>query len=259
MNPSYLLLAFALALSCPLQASAQNLAIGAPSRTAQTRDPQQSVEQGFQALFDGRTLAGWNAVPLSTSSDWSVHDGAIAGVGSADRLSYLVWKDHTLTDFELRLRYRLLTEGNTGVEIRAIPDVSRRRPFEGYHADIIHGISQSNYLGGWDFHFAKRAEHQRTEHACPRGTRLVIAENDSPHATTIENGLTADDVNERDWNDVRIIATGNHFEYFINSKLASEFTDNRRSGRLDQGAIGLQLHNRGMRVEFKDLRIRTLR
>jgi len=58
-------------------------------------------------------------------------------------------------------------------------------------------------------------------------------------------------------NDVRIIAKGSHFEFFINGKLASEFTDNLRVGRLDQGTIGLQLHNRGMRVEFKDLRIKT--
>jgi hypothetical protein len=40
--------------------------------------------------------------------------------------------------------------------------------------------------------------------------------------------------------------------------LASEFTDNAASGRLDEGAIGLQIHDRGMRVEFKDLRLNRL-
>ena len=245
-------------LACCYQTEclAQNVRAGSPAKVAETKEAKQSVDEGFESLFDGRTLSGWNAVPENTASDWSVHDGAILGVGSADRLAYLVWKDQQLTDFELRLRYRMLTQGNTGVEIRAIPDVSRKRPFEGYHADIGHVGIGPNVLGAWDFHFAKRIEHQRKEHACPLGTRLVIDENDSPHVTRIENGLTDEGVHDRDWNDARIVAKGNHFEFFINGKLASEFTDNVRNGRLNQGAIGLQLHNRGMRVEFKDLRLK---
>ncbi len=238
---------------CPCKVNAQNVRSEEPV----TASAKQTNEEGFEPLFDGRTLAGWNAVPEISASDWSVHDGAIVGIGSADRLAYLVWKDYKLTDFELRFRYRMLTKGNTGVEIRAIPDVSRRRPFEGYHADIGHVGIGPNVLGAWDFHFAKRTENQRKEHPCPLGTRLVIDENDIPQATKILNGLTDQDVHDQGWNDVRIIATGNHFEFFINGKLASEFTDNLRFGRLDQGAIGLQLHNRGMRVEFKDLRIKA--
>jgi hypothetical protein len=55
------------------------------------------------------------------------------------------------------------------------------------------------------------------------------------------------------WNDVHIIARGNHFQSIINGKLASEFTDNAKRGRLDQGAIGLQIHDKGMPVEFRNI------
>ena len=204
------------------------------------------------SLFDGKTLKGWSVVPAETTADWSVRQGAIVGLGSANRLSYLVWKDDKLTDFELRLRYRLLTNGNSGVEIRAQPDTSGKRPFEGYHADFGHVGIGPNILGAWDFHFAERIEHP-----CLRGTRLVIDADETAHHSEIEGALTLEDVRRRDWNDVRIIARGNRFQFFINSKLASEFTDNATL-RLNHGAIGLQLHDKGMHVEFKDLRLKRL-
>ena len=212
-------------------------------------DPPDSGD--FVTLFDGETLKGWSVVPAETAADWSVHQGAVIGLGSADRLSYLIWQDDKLTDFELRLRYRLLTDGNSGVEVRAQPDASGKRPFEGYHADFGHIGIGPNILGAWDFHFATRKEHP-----CPRGTRLVIGADETPRHSEIEGALTTEDVRRRDWNDVRIVARGNRFQFFINGKLASEFTDNAKQGRLDHGAIGLQLHDKGMRVEFKDLRLK---
>jgi len=210
-------------------------------------------DSGFVSMFDGETLDGWHAVPIESASDWSVHNGAIVGHGSADRLSYLVWKDERLTDFELQLRYRVPDKGNTGVEIRSQRDVTGKRPFEGYHADLGHVGIGPHILGAWDFHFARRKEYP-----CPRGTRLVIDEDGESHASTIRGALTADDVRRHRWNDVRIIARGKRFQFFINDKLTSEFTDASKWGRLDHGAVGLQIHNKGMRVEFKDLRLRRL-
>jgi hypothetical protein len=212
-----------------------------------------SVEKSGNAIFDGKTLDGWHAVPKESASDWTVRDGAIVGHGSADRLSYLVWKDENLTDFELKLRYRLPGKGNTGVEVRSQPDLTGKRPFEGYHADLGHVGIGPNVLGAWDFHFAKRKEYP-----CPHGTRLTIDENDKPHSSTIPGALTVAEIRPHEWNDVHIIAHGNHFRFFINGKLASEFTDNAKSGRLDYGAIGLQIHDKDMQVEFKDIRLKQL-
>jgi hypothetical protein len=54
-----------------------------------------------------------------------------------------------------------------------------------------------------------------------------------------------------------VIARGNKFTFYVNGKLSSEFTeylpDERR---LLSGKIQLQLHNPGMIVHFKHLRIR---
>ncbi len=210
-------------------------------------------EASFESMFDGRTLAGWNAVPASAAADWSVRDGAIVGVGSADRQVYLVWRERDLADFDLRLRYRLLTPGNTGIEIRAQPDPSGRRPFVAYHADLGHVGIGPQVLGAWDFHF-----HKRKEHPCPLGTRLLIAEDGTAQSSPLAGAITVAGLHRDDWNDVRVVAHGNRCQFFINGLPASEFTDLAREGRPVRGAIGLQLHEAGMRVEFKDLRLKRL-
>jgi hypothetical protein len=222
------------------------------SRIVAPTFPQRAKDaDGFASIFDGKNLSGWRAVPAESVSDWTVRDGVLVGHGSVDRLSYLVWKDEHLTDFELKLRYRLPGKGNTGVEIRSRVDLTGKRPFEGYHADLGHVGIGPHVLGAWDFHFARRKEYP-----CPRGTQLIIDEDGKPHSSNIPGALTLPDIRPHQWNDVHIIARGNHFQFFINGKPASEFTDNAKSGRLDNGAIGLQIHDKGMKVEFKDIRLK---
>ena len=213
--------------------------------------PLPADDGGFTSIFDGKSLAGWHSLPAGSDADWEVLDGVIVGTGSQKRLCYLVWKDDTLTDFELKLKYRLPSGGNTGVEIHAQPDASGKRPLIGYHADIGHAGIGDGVLGAWDFHFAGREEY-----SCKRGVRLVIDENGKATQTEIEAPFLPSNIHQRDWNDVHVVAKGRNYKFYINGKLASEFTDNAKQGRLDSGSIGLQIHDKGMRVEFKDIRLK---
>ena len=208
---------------------------------------------GFVPIFDGKTLASWRADPESLGAGWSVNDRAIQGKGLEDRLAYLVYSgNEELTDFELRFTYRMLTEGNTGVELRARVDMTGKRPFEGYHADLGHvGIGQQ-ILGAWDFHFATRKEFP-----CERGTRLIINENGTGHLERLENPVRLGDIKKRDWNRCHLLARGSHFQFFINGMLSSEFTDGIAEGRLESGFIALQIHEKGTVVQFKDILLKS--
>ena len=58
---------------------------------------------------------------------------------------------------------------------------------------------------------------------------------------------------------MRIIARGNNFKLYVNGKLSSEFTENiDPAKRFEKGMIQLQLHDPGMIVHFKDLKIKIL-
>lgn len=207
---------------------------------------------GFTPIFDGETLADWRPDPETLAASWSVKDGAIQGTGLEDRLAYLVYSaDEDLRDFELKFSYRMLTDGNTGVELRARVDTTGKRPFEGYHADLGHVGIGPNVLGAWDFHFATRKEFP-----CKRGTRLVISENGTGHQERIENPAELDDIKKRDWNRCYILARGNHFQFLINGTLSSEFIDGIGEGRLESGFIALQLHEKGTIVQFTDILLR---
>ncbi|MDG2212466.1 MAG: DUF1080 domain-containing protein, partial [Verrucomicrobiota bacterium] len=169
---------------------------------------------------------------------------------------YLTYASNkNVADLELKFSYRFPGKGNSGVSIRAIVDNTRKRDFQSYHADLGHLGIGKNVMGAWDFHTPGRKEHR-----CFRGDRLVIGEDDKPTITPIKDALTTDDINKGDWNSVHILAKGNNFKLYINGKLSSEFTEHLpKAKRLKKGMIQLQLHDPGMIVHFKDLRLKILK
>ena len=212
------------------------------------------LEPGFASMFDGKTLKGWSTMPKQASKAWSVKKGVIVGEGDKGR-SYLVYDKHDIADFEMKLSYRFPGKGNSGINLRAIPDKTRRRAFQAYHVDIGHVGIGKQVLGAWDFHTPGRREH-----ACFRGDRLVIDENDKPTLTKIKDAVTLEDINKGGWNELHVIVKGNNFKFYINGKLSSEFTENlKKERRLHSGMIQLQLHDPGMIVKFRNLRIKVLK
>ena len=216
---------------------------------------QGAAKDGFVSMFDGKTLKGWEATPVKIAPAWTVQDGMIVGNGDKGR-GYLTYTaNKNVADLELKFSYRFHGKGNSGVNIRAIPDKTRRRDFQSYHADLGHLGIGKNVMGAWDFHTPGRREHR-----CFRGDRLVIAENDQPTITPIKNALTAADIRKGDWNHVHIIVEGNRFQLFINGKLSSEFTEHLpQAKRLQSGMIQLQLHDPSMIVQFIDLQLKVLK
>ena len=87
----------------------------------------------------------------------------------------------------------------------------------------------------------------------------MIDENGKASRAAIKDPFVPADLRERDWNHVRVVAKGRNFTFFINGKPASEFTDNATTGRFDSGGIALQIHDKGMKVEFKDIQLKKLK
>ncbi|MCS1407324.1 MAG: hypothetical protein M2R45_00481 [Verrucomicrobia subdivision 3 bacterium] len=221
---------------------------------ADRENGQNSDGEGFVSMFDGKTLKGWTPMLRDggTADAWVAKDGMIVGDGDKG-IGYLVYDRHGIADFEMKFTYRFPGAGNSGVNIRARPDPTEKRDFQGYHVDIGHVGIGKQVLGAWDFHTPGRREH-----ACFRGESLVIDENDEPTVTPIEGSVTLADINKGGWNDVHVVVKGNHFKFSINGKPSAEFVEHLPpEKRLHRGMIQLQLHNPGMVVQYRDLWIKT--
>jgi len=93
-------------------------------------------ETGYQQIFDGKSLTGWDADPAF----WRVENGAIVGETKADHQPkqniFCIWRGGSPADFEFKAQYRM-TGGNSGIQYRSIerPDVAKW-VMQGYQADI---------------------------------------------------------------------------------------------------------------------------
>jgi len=215
----------------------------------------QTVEPGFKSLFNGTSLEGWDG----NKDLWSVEDGAIMGRTKADtKLShntFLVYKGEDVSDFELRLTYRIVN-GNSGVQYRS--KVLKHGTFGpivgGYQADFEAGKTFSGIL----------YEEQGRGILAQRGQKTVIREIEGkPKVDVVGSvGQSADiqaKIKHEDWNDYVVIAKGNHLQHFINGQQTVDVVDEQASKAAKSGILALQIHQGPpMTVQFKNIRIKKL-
>ncbi|MGE3819532.1 MAG: DUF1080 domain-containing protein [Isosphaeraceae bacterium] len=88
---------------------------------------------GWVSLFDGKTLSGWESVPLraGNSAKWEVKDGALTGTGDA---SMLYSPKGTYQNFRFRAEIKINDGGNSGMYVRC---PAKKASFsEGYEIQI---------------------------------------------------------------------------------------------------------------------------
>ncbi len=203
---------------------------------------------GFVPIFNGTSLEGWEGKP----EFWSVQDGAIVGQTTADKPTkgntFLIWRQGTLDDFELRLAYRI-NGGNSGIQYRSkdLGDFV----VGGYQADIDSGPTYSGI----------QYEERGRGILAQRGERVTIAGDGTKKAEAIGSKEELQQaIKAGDWNEYRIVAQGPKLSHFINGKLMSETIDEQAEKRSAEGILALQLHaGPPMKVEFKDIHLKRTR
>lgn len=189
------------------------------------------LEEGFEPLFDGRTLDGWDGNPKL----WSVRDGAIVGSSdghSVDTNTYLIY-GKPFSDFILRLEVRL-RNGNSGIQFRSQHIPGPGWVVHGYQADLSYAGDRS----AWGNFYEEK------------GRRRGIM------ATPDEGWQRAKDiVRVGDWNEYEILAQGDHVRLTLNGRVTFDGTDSKTA----DGIIAIQLHSGpAMQVECRNIRIKPL-
>ena len=226
----------------------------------------QSGENGFVEIFDGKTLNGWRGDPTY----WRVEDGVLVGEVTPetllDRNTFIIWEGDMPSDFELKVEFRISEGGNSGINYRSEEVKGVLYALRGYQADLNGG---KNYTG------SNYEERKRTTLAA-QGEIVVIptVENAGSLSQYISrNSWTAREVTgslgttealrasikEEDWNEYHLIVKGNHMKHLINDVLMSDVTDNDAINRRFDGLLGVQVHvGPPMKIEYRNFRIKKL-
>ncbi|MDF1849228.1 MAG: DUF1080 domain-containing protein [Verrucomicrobiales bacterium] len=204
------------------------------------------AEEGFQSLFNGKDLTGWDGNPEL----WSVEDGAITGKTTGpEQLGYnqfLIWKGGTLKNFELHAKIK--TEGNnSGIQYRSkeMPEIGKWS-IGGYQCDA-HPTAVNNAM----------LYHERGRGIVARNGQTVTIDPEGNKWITAQRDPVAVDVAK--WHEYTVIAKGNHVIHKVDGKVTAEYTDHDPKGMSLEGLLAFQIH-RGpaMTVQIKDVRLKTL-
>jgi 3-keto-disaccharide hydrolase len=229
-----------LTASRPPIALAQQAASGSAAARLNTLTPEERAA-GWRLLFDGHSTVGWRGWQMdSMPSGWGVREGALTRVRpAADIITTEKFKN-----FELSLEWNVAPGGNSGIFYRASEDDNAIY----WTAPEMQILDDAAHADGANPLTSAGANYGL--HPAPPGVVKPAGQ----------------------WNQVRIVANGNHIEHWLNgvkiveyelgspdweAKVkASKFAPHPRYGRNAEGYIGLQEHE--YRVAFRNIKIRVL-
>lgn len=179
-------------------------------------------------LFNGRNLNGWQK---NGTEKWEVQEGAILGESTTGHYGYLT-TTRTYKNFNLRLQFKGLAGGNSGVFIR-----SRITGINPKHGPDIVGmqVEVDPNLG------------RHTGGLYESGGRGWVMKPTPEGEKALRPG---------EWNNLEIIADGSHIVTRLNGVTAVDFTD--ASPHFTEGVVGLQLHTGGgVKMLFRHIELQA--
>jgi len=196
------------------------------------------VEDGFVSLFNGQDMAGW--LKRGGSAEYAVQDGSIVGtcVPNTPGNTFLC-SEKELGNFVLKLQYKFLKAGNSGVQFRSTARVQ--------------GDGQRVY--GYQYEMRPLGDATgRIYDEGRRGHQHGITWLD---AHTPQNRLDAAQASnqEGEWNDVEIQCVGPSIKTWLNGNLVVDMFDSFSM----KGFLGLQIHaGKSGSVAWRNIRVKDL-
>jgi hypothetical protein len=194
----------------------------------------QEKQDGFVALFDGKSLTGWMTMPLGDApGSWIVRDGILTHTPGDSWIATV--RDYT--DFVLRLEYRTGEGSDSGIFMRST--TSGYPSFTGMEIEI---------------------KNDPTGAPGPRSNTSVYGAAAPRKNVTRAGG---------EWNDVeislvkrRLVAVWNGetiHDLDVDDPAYATALRGPLSARASTGRIGFQAHATGAPVEFRNIRVKVVR
>ena len=186
-------------------------------------------EDGWERLFDGKTLKGWLGTDLGQDirKSWRIEDGCLVAVANGPRSSLLTRRQYLF--FDLRFEWMGVARTNSGVKYRLL----------GF--DRILGGSRE----------ALGLEYQIADDDGDPGARIDPKQRSgSLYSVTAVERSNTKAVGQ--WNEARIVVTAQGVKHWLNGTLTADYPTDIPFA----SAIVLQHHT--TEVRFRNIRIRPL-
>jgi Domain of Unknown Function (DUF1080) len=222
---------------------------------------------GYEQIFDGKTLAGWDA----DSTIWRVDDGIMIGEtfeGKPKGNNYIVYRGEKTRDFDLKLQMKIEKGGGGGIQYRSVtgkpwtrPHPAGQPPYDlkfmmtGPQADFWFPVTAgtAEYSGQWYSENTMQgilAYRGQVTQALPgQANRLV--------ATIGDRQALGGYVKVNEWNDYEIIARGGVMMHIMNGQLMAVFIDDTKDSVNNQpGMIGFEIESQPCKISVRDIWLR---
>lgn len=210
----------------------------------------ESSNEGFEPLFDGKSLKGWET---PDPSYWSIEDDAITAKITPEHPctvnQYLIWEGGTLGDFELKLTFRMISDEpvNGGFQFRS-------RIIEGH--DVAGYQVDNDTREPW----LVRLYDEFGRHTLAlRGQRTLFDKAGVAMTTDIPSAQGEPKFKLSEWHEYHLICKGTVLTLKVNGELMAEVEDHDPNHQDLYGLLGLQLHSGPpMTVQFKNILLKRL-
>jgi hypothetical protein len=215
---------------------------------AMTPDGARAADEGFVALFDGKTLDGWEQ--HSGKAEYRMEGGEVVGKTVANTGNSFLCTRKKYSDFVLEFEFKVAKGMNSGVQFRSefYPEKTTKE-IAGkkytFNTDRVHGYQYEIDPSG-------RAWTGGVYDEARRGWLADLKANEPARKA----------FKQEDWNAARIECKGDSIKTWINGVPAAELKDDVTK----EGLIALQVHSigkdaakAGEEIRWRNLRIKELK
>ncbi|MCZ6792146.1 MAG: DUF1080 domain-containing protein [Planctomycetota bacterium] len=204
--------------------------VGAGVVSLRAQDKKES--EGFQPLFDGKSLTGWKV--LGGKAKYRIEDGAIVGTSVPNTPNSFLSTEKSYGEFVLEYEFLVDPRLNSGVQIRSGSRKSYRNGrVHGYQVEIDPDVKRDRMWTAGIYDEGRR------------GWLNDLSENEPARKA----------FRPEQWNRVRVEAIGDSIRTWLNGVPAADLVDSFTLS----GFIALQVHGVGKRTDPLEVRWRNLR
>ena len=206
---------------------------------------------GYQSLFDGVSLKGWDGNPKF----WRVEDGAIVGESTKQNPSgnsYIAYRDLKAKDFTLKFEIKVVGNGGSGFQYRSLTGITWLAPISPTVTSNVGPVNLNWMMTGPQADFWPSRVYTGQFYSENTPMRIIawrgqVVESFGVTSKRLmgvigDRKALGDLVKTNDWNEYTVIARGGTFIHIVNGQVMAVLVDDDPDSSNNQpGLFGIEI------------------